>query len=147
MRIIIFEMIKVRSGYFPLLFVRADLAHNLTNKEVHLTQPLSSKWIFEFLQNNTKEFLEAMYTTVALISVEMAAIDESSSCLIDFIESIQSIAVQETGCSKLLSLVNELSWATKQSYPSLPIPGRAILAAYKKILLSTSTDENEHKHG
>jgi hypothetical protein len=38
-----------------------------------------------------------MYTTVALLSVEMAAIDESSFCLLDFIESIQSIAVQETG--------------------------------------------------
>ncbi len=53
-------------------------------------------------QNNTKEFLEAMYTTVALLSVEMAAIDESSFCLIDFIESIQTIAVQETGSLKLI---------------------------------------------
>ena len=44
-----------------------------------------------------------MYTTVALLSVEMAAIDESSFCLLDFIESIQTIAVQETGddCSQL----------------------------------------------
>lgn len=47
-------------------------------------------------QNNTKEFLEAIYTTVALLSVEMAAIDESAFCLLDFIESIQNIAVQET---------------------------------------------------
>jgi len=48
-------------------------------------------------QNNTKEFLEAVYTTVAVLSVEFASIDESSFCLLDFIESIQTIAVNETG--------------------------------------------------
>jgi hypothetical protein len=45
-------------------------------------------------QSNTREFLESIYTTVALLSVEMAAIDESAFCLIDFVESIQNISVQ-----------------------------------------------------
>ena len=56
-------------------------------------------------QSNTKEFLEAVYTTVALLSVEMASIDESSYCLLDFIESIQTIAIQETGRFKCLEIL------------------------------------------
>jgi hypothetical protein len=53
--------------------------------------------------------LEAIYTTVALLSVEMASIDESSFCLLDFIESIQTIAVQETGDHFLTSFISLLN--------------------------------------
>lgn len=50
-------------------------------------------------QNNCKEFLDAMYTTVALLSVETSGVDESAAYLLDLIDSMQSIAIRELALS------------------------------------------------
>ena len=45
-------------------------------------------------QSNTKEFLDAMYTTVAILAVEMSASDESTIYLLDLIDGMQTAAIQ-----------------------------------------------------
>jgi len=45
-------------------------------------------------QSNTKEFLDAMYATVAILAVEMSASDESTIYLLDLIDAMQTTAVQ-----------------------------------------------------
>ena len=50
-------------------------------------------------QSNTKEFLDAMYTTVAILAVEMSASDESTIYLLDLIDGMQTTAVQELALS------------------------------------------------
>ena len=50
-------------------------------------------------QSNTKEFLDAMYTTVAILAVEMSASDESTIYLLDLIDGMQTAAIQELALS------------------------------------------------
>ena len=50
-------------------------------------------------QSNSKEFLDAIYTTVALLSVETSGIDESAIYLLDLVDSMQSAAIKELALS------------------------------------------------
>ena len=43
--------------------------------------------------NNSKDFLESMYTTVAILSIELSATDEGIMNLLQLIDGIQSTAV------------------------------------------------------
>merc|ERR1719204_1122039 len=49
--------------------------------------------------NNSKEFLESMYTTVAILAIELSATDEATMCLLDLIDGIQTTAVKELALS------------------------------------------------
>ena len=44
--------------------------------------------------NNSKDFLESMYTTVAILSIELSATDEGIMYLLELIGGIQSTAVK-----------------------------------------------------
>ena len=50
-------------------------------------------------QSNSKEFLDAIYATVALLSVETSGVDESALYLLDLIDSMQKIAIKELALS------------------------------------------------
>ena len=50
-------------------------------------------------QNNSKEFLDAVFATVALLSVETSGINESVHYLLDFVDAIQNIAIKEMALS------------------------------------------------
>jgi len=50
-------------------------------------------------QNNSKEFLDAIFTTVALLSVETSGVDESPFFLLDLLGAMQDIAVKEMALS------------------------------------------------
>ncbi len=50
-------------------------------------------------QSNSIEFIEAVYTTCALLHVETSASDESAVYLLDLIDSVQSIAVSNLNLS------------------------------------------------
>lgn len=50
-------------------------------------------------QNNSKEFLDAIYTTVALLSVETSGVDESALYLLDLVDAMQNIAIKEMALS------------------------------------------------
>ena len=50
-------------------------------------------------QINSKEFLDAVYTTVALLSVETSGIDESAVYLLDLVDSMQTAAIKELALS------------------------------------------------
>ena len=45
--------------------------------------------------SSNKEFLETLYTTVAVLAVEMCSTDEGTVCLLDLIDGIQTTAVKE----------------------------------------------------
>ena len=49
--------------------------------------------------NNSKEFLDAMYTTVSILAIELSATDEGTMCLLDLIDGIQTTAVKELALS------------------------------------------------
>jgi len=49
--------------------------------------------------SNSKEFLEAMYATVAILAIELSANDEATMCLLDLIDGIQTAAVNELALS------------------------------------------------
>ncbi len=50
-------------------------------------------------QSNSVEFIEAVYTTCALLHVETSATDESAVYLLDLIDSVQAIAVSNLNLS------------------------------------------------
>ena len=50
-------------------------------------------------QNNSKEFLDAIFTTVALLSVETSSVDESPVFLLDLLGAMQDIAIKEMALS------------------------------------------------
>jgi len=50
-------------------------------------------------QNNSKEFLDAIFTTVALLSVETSGVDESPFFLLDLLGAMQDIAIKEMALS------------------------------------------------
>ncbi len=50
-------------------------------------------------QSNSKEFLEAIFATVALLSVETSGVDESALFLLDLVDAMQTIAVKEMALS------------------------------------------------
>ncbi len=50
-------------------------------------------------QSNTVEFIEAVYTTCALLHLETSATDESAVYLVDLIDSVQSIAISNMNLS------------------------------------------------
>ncbi len=50
-------------------------------------------------QSNSVEFIEAVYTTCALLHVETSATDESAVYLLDLVDSVQSIAVSNLNLS------------------------------------------------
>jgi hypothetical protein len=50
-------------------------------------------------QTNSKEFLDATYSTVALLSVETSGIDDSAVYLLDLIDSMQTAAIRELALS------------------------------------------------
>ena len=57
-------------------------------------------------QNNSKEFLDAIFTTVALLSVETSAVDESPFFLLDLLGAMQDIAIKEMALSTENRFVN-----------------------------------------
>ena len=50
-------------------------------------------------QSNTIEFIEAVYSTCALLHVETSAIEESSFCLLELVHQVQNIAITNTNLS------------------------------------------------
>lgn len=50
-------------------------------------------------QSNSKEFLDAIFTTVALLSVETSGVDESALYLLDLVDAMQNIAIKEMALS------------------------------------------------
>lgn len=50
-------------------------------------------------QSNSKEFLDSLYCTVALLSVETSGVDESALYLLDMVDSMQTAAIKELALS------------------------------------------------
>lgn len=80
---------------YPNKFNRSDqifVQKSLFNVFQHFKRVLEE-------QSNTIEFIEAIYTTCALLHIETSATDESALYLLDLIESVQGIAIKNMNLS------------------------------------------------